>query len=412
MPENVKKTILENGLVVISERIPTVRSVSVGLWVKTGSRFEQPHENGIAHFLEHMVFKGTEKRSSLQIARALEELGGSLNAGTSRELTLFNTHSLDTHLAVSISILTDMICNPLLDGADVENERQVILEEIQSVKDTPEEYIFDLFTQKLFPDQAVGHPILGTEETISKISKSTLSSFWHKYFSPQNIIICAAGNIKHDRLVKHVQRNCRFRFPGTAPAGPAQKPKSGRNINHSVKDHLNQAHLCIGTEGIPFSSNERLPLIALNLYLGDGMSSRLFQVIREKYGLAYSVYSQVDFLQDTGIINFYIGTNPSNQEQVLELLKAEIHKLRKEALKKTVVEKLIEQLKGTLLLGLESTYRRMIRLARNEIYFQRHKSIDEILDEIKLINADSLLEISQNIFNIDEFNIIRLVPHA
>jgi len=412
MPETFKKTVLDNGLVVISERIPTVRSVSVGLWVKTGSRFEQAHENGIAHFLEHMVFKGTEKRSSLQIARALEELGGSLNAYTSKELTLFNTHSLDTHLSVSISILTDMICNPLLDSADVENERQVILEEIQSVKDTPEEYIFDLFSEHLFPDQAVGRPILGTEETVSKISKGTLSNFWQKYFSPQNIIISAAGNIKHDRLVNHVQRNCHFHFPDRTSSTPSRKPESDRNIDLSVKDHLNQAHLCIGSEGIPFASKDRLPLIALNLYLGDGMSSRLFQVIREKYGLAYSVYSQVDFLQDTGIINFYIGTNPANQEQVLELLMAEIHKLRKEALKKTVVEKLIEQLKGSLLLGLESTYRRMVRLARNEIYFQRQISIDEVLDDIKLINADSLLEISQKIFNIDQFNIIRLVPHA
>jgi predicted Zn-dependent peptidase len=410
MSSTIQKTILDNGLTVISEFIPSVRSVSVGAWVRVGSRYENHELNGIAHFLEHMVFKGTKKRSALKIAEALEDLGGSLNAYTSKELTVYYAHSLDSHLGVSINVLADLLCNPLLREKDLVKEKQVVLEEISSVKDTPDEYIVDLFQEKLFPDQAIGFPILGTGKSVSAFSFQNLSEFWEKFYCPDNIIVCAAGNIDHEHFIKLCTRQ--FHFTRRYQPVELALPIAARNIDLIFKEPVNQMHICAGLEGLSYMSESRYQLIALNTYLGGGMSSRLFQVIREKHGLAYSVYSFIDFFRDTGIFSFYIGTDKRNHKKALSLLFQEIDKLTQKPISDHAVHKIREQLKGSFLLALESTYRRMTRLAKNEIYYQRQISIDELVERINEITPESLLNIARQIFGAGKFNIIRLFPQS
>jgi predicted Zn-dependent peptidase len=315
---------------------------------------------------------------------------------------------LDSHLTVSINVLSDLIGNPLFRERDLERERQVIQEEINAVRDTPEEYIFDLFQEKLFPDQAIGYPILGTLESISGINREMLVDFWSDFYQPGNIIISAAGNIDHNRLIRLVQKN--FSFKGTYREPEWIKPRTAERFDLAIQQPLNQSHICMGLEGLSYLSEERFDLIALNTYLGAGMSARLFQVIRERLGLAYSVYSTVDFFKDSGVISFYMGTDLKNQEKAIQMLLKEIRNLKDNSLRPTTVRKLKEQIKGNYILGLESTSRRMTRLAKNEIYYGRQVSVDEMVESIEKISQESLLKVANNLFIPDNFNIITLSP--
>lgn len=408
MDDSIQKTVLENGLTVISEYIPTVRSISIGAWVKVGSRYEDASVNGVAHLLEHMVFKGTKKRSALKIAQALEDLGGALNAYTSKELTVYYTHSLDSHLSISINVLADLLFNPMLRDRDLAKEKQVVYEEISSVKDTPDEYLVDIFQEKLFPGQAIGFPILGTNDSVANISRESLVEFWEDYYCANNIIFCAAGNIKHDKLVQLAARQ--FNIKRMHQPVELKKPVAAQQIDLVMKEPVNQMHICAGIEGVSYLSDDRYQLIALNTYLGGGMSSRLFQVIREKHGLAYSVYSFIDFFKDTGIFSFYIGADKKNHKRAVNLLFQEIDKVTQRPISAHTVHKTREQLKGSFLLGLESTYRRMSRLAKNEIYYGRQIPLDEMIERIDAINPESLLNTAQKIFVQDKFNIVCLLP--
>ncbi len=411
MGQNISKTVLKNGLTVISQQVPTVRSVAVGIWIKTGTRYETKQNNGIAHFLEHMVFKGTKTRSALQIAQSLEEVGGTLNAYTSKELTLYYTHALDSHLRKSVSILADLVCRPRIKEHDVDKEKSVVLEEISTIKDTPDELIFDIFQEKLFPNHPIGFPILGSEETVRSFTRRQVVDFWQKYYCPENMLLSAAGNLEHERLVRLAEKY--FTFQNHCQPVDLTPPKSTHHVRYEIKDAVNQSHICAGLEGLSYLTEERYQLIALNSYLGGGMSSRLFQVVREKYGLAYTVYSYADFFRDTGIISFYMGTEKSKHDQAIELLFEEIDRLRKEPLKPTTVARLREQLKGNYLLGLESMYQRMSRMAKNELYYGRQISVEEeIMEKIDQITPESLLEIARKIFIIDHFNIVKLNPNA
>ncbi len=411
MTNSIQKTILNNGLTVISETIPTVRSISLGIWIKAGSRHETKNNNGIAHFLEHMVFKGTEHRSALKIARSMEEMGGSLNAYTSKELTVYYTHSLDSHLSKSVNILADLVCHPLFRQKDIDKEKRVVLEEISAVKDTPDEYIIDIFQEKLFPEQSLGYPILGTEETVTNFDRKQLIDFWSKLYCPRNMVLSAAGNLDHEKLIALIEK--KFIFQNNCHAVKIIPPKPAHHVRLELKEAVNQSHICVGLDGLSYLDEDRYLLLALNSYLGGGMSSRLFQVIREKYGLAYTVYSFVDFFRDTGIFSFYMGTERTKHQQAIDLLFSEIEKLINKPIKATTAHRLREQLKGNYLLGLESTHRRMTRLAKNEIYYKRQIALDEIIKKkINPINPNSLLEIARKIFIIDHFNIIQLNPNA
>ena len=410
MDQMIEKTILNNGLTVISENLPTVRSISLGVWIQIGSRYESKRTNGLTHFLEHMVFKRTKKRSALQIARALEELGGNLNAYTSKELTNFYTFSLDEHLPVCVDVLADLVCNPLLLEADVEKEKKVVLEEINAVKDTPEEYLYDIFQEKLFPNHPLGFPILGKAESVSAFTAQQVRQFWQTYYVPQNIIISAAGNVKHERLVRLVEKQFHFEHKGRKPQ--TSPPRAARQINLEIEEPFNQAHIVAGLEGLPYTSPDRFALHALNAYLGGGMSSRVFQTIREKYGLAYMVYSATDFFKDTGIFSFYLGTDPAKRKKALELLFKEIKKTTEKQISLSALKRLREQLKGNLLLGLENTAHRMGRLAKNEIYFGRQIPLSESMEMINELSPKKIFEVAGKLFNLDKLNVIQMVGHA
>lgn len=410
MDQKIQKTVLSNGLTVLSEEIPTVRSVAFGVWVKTGSRYESLRENGIAHFIEHLVFKGTKKRSALQIARSLEDLGGNLNAYTSKEITNFYAIALDRHLSTCVNVIADLVCNPLFREKDIEKEKQVVLEEINTVKDTPEEYIFDLFQEKLFPSHPLGSPILGTEERVTAFTRNDILAFWEKYYGPNNMIVAAAGHLQHDKLIHLIEKY--FRLENNAQRVTLKKPEPAHGIRVDLKESFNQAHIVAGIDSVNYASPDRYALIALNAYLGGGMSSRLFQSIREHHGLAYTVYSAVDFFKDTGIFSVYLGTDARNRQKAVQLLFKEIEKITENPIRKSDMVRLREQLKGSLLLGLESTSHRMSRLAKNEIYFGRQIPISETIKNVDTLSADQLLELAKRLFKIDKFNIIQMSPDA
>ncbi len=410
MDQTIEKTILSNGLTVISERLNTVRSISLGVWIQAGSRYENKSNNGIAHFLEHLVFKGTQKRSGLQIARSLEELGGNLNAYTSKELTHFYAVALDEHLTVCVDVLADLVCNPLLKEDDIEKEKQVVLEEINAVKDTPEEYLFDVFQEKLFPNHPLGFPILGRPETVQQFTRQHLLDFKNRFYTPQNIIVSAAGHLDHERLVRLVEKYFHLEHKGQVPQ--PVKPIAAHNIHLELEEPFNQAHIIAGLEGLPYASADRFALHALNAYLGGGMSSRIFQTIREKYALAYTVYSALDFFKDTGVFSVYLGTDPAKREQALSLLFKELQRVTEKEISASALKRLQEQLKGHLLLGLENTTHRMSRLAKNEIYFGRQISLAETLEMIQRLTAKKIFELAQKLINLDKLNVIQMVGHA
>jgi len=408
LSSQINKTVLDNGLTVLSENIPAYRSVSVGVWIKTGSRFEDYTEMGLVHFIEHMLFKGTKNRSALQIARELEELGGSLNAFTGKEETCFYAHVLDTHLNKGIEVLADMVCNSLFDDKDIKMEKQVILEEISSVKDTPEEYIFDIFQEKIFPNQPLGFPILGENINVRKIDKKQILTFFEKYYTPDNIIVSAAGKVDHKALVGLVKTN--FNLSGKSDAANHPEAKAEKNIEYSLNKNLNQSHVCIGGQAVSYYDEKRFDLIALNTYLGGGLSSILFQVLREELGYVYSVYSFLDFYQDTGVIGFYLGTDQKNKSHAIERLYLELNKLVDEKLRDDQVLILKEQIKGSFFLSLESTFKRMTRLAKNEIYYKKFISYDELIDSINRISKDSIHSAAQLYLAEDNLNSVAITP--
>jgi predicted Zn-dependent peptidase len=409
--ENYKKTVLDSGLTVISEHIPSVRSVAVGVWIKTGSRFEYPNDNGIAHFLEHMLFKGTQKRSPLEIAQSLESIGGHLNAFTGKEITCYYANALDVHLNRTVEVLSDMVCNSVFPEKEIPRERFVVLEEIKSTKDTPEEHIFDLFHDKLLPDDPLGRPILGTEEIVSGFNRERLMHFWLAHYAPGNIVVSGAGNMQHDKLVRLVEKY--FNFHSSAGSSA---PKTVYNVVESKKfvipQPINQAHICTGGLGIPYKSNDRFALLVLNAYLGGGMSSRLFQRLREKRGLAYSIYSFVDFYSNIGLFGVYMGTDAAKLTTSQDLLFDEINKLRIKEISNGRLQKVKNQLKGNLVLGLESTSRRMTRLAKNELYFNEYVSLDTMIKNIDAVSSSDILRLANTILHPDKFITVILKPAA
>jgi len=410
MDSIIKKTVLDNGLTVVSEKIPAVRSVSSGIWINSGSSHENSENTGIAHFIEHMLFKGTGTRSAQQIASALEDRGGSLNAYTAKELIVYHAHCLDTHLSDATELLADLVSNPLFNEQDIENERSVVLEEIRSTLDTPEDHIGDLFMETMFPSQPMGYPILGRKNIIKKLNKSQISAFWKEHYHPKNMVFAAAGNIDHENLTELVSSVFQLKSYDKFVPAIINKSRSVLGKRTEVAEHVNQTHVCFGTEGLSYLHPNRFDLIALNTYLGDGMSSRLFQLIREKYGLAYSVYSYIDFFHDTGVLSFYMGIDHKNENQATEILFQELRELAGKPLPKDSVEKIKTQLKGRFLLGLENTEQHMSRLAKNEIFFKRFISVKEVLLKIEAISANSLLELSQKLFNIQKINIVKINP--
>lgn len=402
MVENTyKKTVLDNGITVLSEKIDAVRSIAIGVWVRTGSRFEQVSENGMAHFLEHMMFKGTRKRTPLKIAQSLESLGGSLNAFTGKEVTCFFANALDSHLNQTVEVLADIVCNSVFPDKEIPKERMVVLEEIKAIKDTPEEYIFDIFNEKLFPEDSLGRPILGKEHVVHNFNREGVLQFWKKFYGTRNIVIAAAGNLDHHKLLGCVAKY--FACDSHVIPDYTVRATAARSDYFIIDHPINQAHICTGGESFPYHSEERFPLLVLNAYLGGGMSSRLFQKLREKRGLVYSVYSFIDFYSDLGIFGIYAGTDPQNQKSVQDLIYEELIRVTHKSMTRGVLKKIKNQLKGNLVLALENTSRRMSRLAKNELYFGDYISIDDMIRSIDLVSSEDVARVAKKVIQPDRF---------
>jgi predicted Zn-dependent peptidase len=394
---NIRKEVLPNGLTILTETMPHVRSVSVGIWMVTGSRREPQDQNGICHFIEHMLFKGTTHRTAEEIARSVDSIGGHLDAFTAKECVCFNTKVLDEHLPVAFEVLSDLLLNPLFKEDDIARERGVVLEELKMDEDNPDYLVHEIFTQNFWKDHPLGKPILGTKETVKRLDQRALWDFFRRHYVPNNMIISAAGNLEHQRLVDLVSRYHASRQPcREEPPDPAPQPHSRITLRN--KKDLEQVHLCLGVPSYPLSHERRYACYLLNTLLGGGMSSRLFQNIRERQGLAYAVFSELNPYRDSGCFSVYAGTSAEAAVKVVELIMREFRDLKANAVPPEELRRGKDHLKGSLMLSLESTTSRMSNLARQEMYFGKFFSLDEIVARIERVTAEELLEIAREFF--------------
>lgn len=393
---DVRKTVLENGLTVLTEYMPSVRSVSIGIWLRTGSRAESEADNGITHFLEHMVFKGTRKRSAEEIARSADSIGGHLDAFTAKECTSFSIKVLDEHLPRAFDVLADLVKDPLLRDEHINKESQVIQEEIKMVEDTPDDLVHELFTESYWRNHALGRPILGTRETVRSFNRARLFRYFRRHYTPGNMLVTAAGHLEHRCVLGLTKKQF-----GSAPAGPpspaAKAPVASPGIRLRHKKNLEQVHICVGAPAYPLAHPRRFACYVLNTILGGGMSSRLFQNVREKRGLAYAVFSGLNTYRDAGCLNVYAGTSTANARTVVQLIVEEFARLKSQPLTGEELRRTKDYLKGSTLLGLESTTSRMSNLARQEMYFGRHFSMDEIAREVEAVTAEDVLGVAQDL---------------
>lgn len=410
---NYQKTILPNGLTIISESIPHVRSVSVGVWICTGTRFESREKNGVAHFLEHMLFKGTERRSARQIVRDVESLGGNINAFTSKEQTCFHIEIIDEYLPNALDVLADILCRPRLSETAFAKEKRVILDEIQSVEDTPDEWIQDYFVEQIFPAHGLGLPILGTRESVSRLKPADIRAFYRAHYQPGNVIVAVSGNVDHARLVDLVDTF--FEFPGeNLPGSPAYQklipPPKFVPGDFFVEKPVNQAHVCMGGQAPGYVHSQKYDLLVLNNLLGGGMGSRLFQNIRERHGIAYGIYSFLDFYYDSGLLGVYLGTDIKNLEKVVQLVRRELVRLGSKRVSERELQDAKSHLKGSLVLGMESTIARMNHLAVTELYLQKFVEIDEMIAKINRVTRDSVLATAANLLDTEQMFTVCLIP--
>lgn len=393
---SIQRTRLDNGIRVVTERMVGVPSVTLAIWVENGSRHERPDQAGISHFLEHLFFKGTERRSAAEIAEEADAVGGVLNAFTGKEYTCFYGKVLHEHLPVIQDLLADIFLHSRFDPEEVERERTVVLQEISQVEDTPDDYVHDLFVMRYWPGHPLGFPVCGREETVSRFQQRDFLAFLSERYQPDRIIIAAAGNLEHEAIVEWVQREFGHRY-GTAREVNGSPPQPHRGM-HYVEKPLEQVHLCLGTPGIAQTSDERYVAFLLNTALGGGMSSRLFQEIREKRGRAYSVYSFLSSYRDAGYVGIYVGTSPEWASEVVQVVVEELERIKREGLTDRELARVKNQLKGNLLLGLETSDNRMSRIAKNEIYFGYDISPAEVAVRIDAASNDQLIELACRLF--------------
>jgi len=389
---------LSNGVRLITESIPHVRSVAVGIWMGTGSRQESPEQNGITHFIEHMLFKGTSRRSAEEIARQVDSIGGQLDAFTAKEMVSYNAKVVDEHLPLVLDILSDMVLNPLFQPEDIEKEKGVVLEELKMEADNPEYLVHEIFAGSFWKDHPLGKPILGTRETVKQFSREAIADYYHKIYVPSNIVITAAGNLEHSRL-EELARERFESLPANGRVPPGTTPSTHARLSLRHKKSLEQVHLCLGVPCHPLPHERRYVTSVLNTLLGGGMSSRLFQNIREKRGLAYAVFSEISAYRDTGCISVYAGTSRESVRQVVGLILDEFKRLKDDPVPAEELRRAKDNLKGSLMLGLESTTSRMANLARQHLYFGRFFSLDEMLESIEQVTADQIQQCAQDFFD-------------
>lgn len=395
---NLRRTVLPNGLIVLTERMDHLRSVAMGVWIKSGSRGEAAETNGISHFVEHMVFKGTRNRSAQIIAREMDSIGGNLDAFTGKETICFNVKSLADHVPIALDVLADLVLNPVFASTDIERERGVILEEIKIDEDNPDVLVHELFTQNFWKDHPLGKPILGTTATVGRLDQPKLLDYHAGRFHSGNMVFSAAGNLDHDAFVAAVAQKFEA-LQGGEPTSELPAPISSARILLKNKKSLEQVQICLGVPAPPITDENRFATLILNTVLGGGMSSRLFQTIREERGMAYSVFSDLSPYRDTGTLCVYAGTSAGKALECIELVMTEFRKLKQEQLAAEELTRAKDQLKGNILMGLESSNSRMANLARQEIYFGQFFSAEEIIARIDAVQAEQVQAMAQKLFD-------------
>ncbi len=395
MEQLYQKSVLSNGLRLVTEKIPTVHSVAFGVWVNVGGRDENAHNQGISHFLEHMIFKGTERRSKYDIALEIESVGGLINAMTMKENTCFYTKLLDENINTAVDVLSDIIANSLFSEEETVREKKVIIEEINSLQDTPEDLIFDYFYREIFPEHSLGLPILGNKETVSSIRSEDLRNLIREKYTVDNIVIAAAGNVEHNMLLELVEES--FTFPKAEKNQRSEDIPSYNPGLHSWSRPVSQAHIVTGARGYRYSDENKYAFLLMNTILGGGMSSRLFQSIRENFGYAYAVYTFGESFSDTGVWGVYVGTDRDKVDDVLGLIEDEFAKLRSELVSKEEINRIKNQLKGNLMLGLESTASRMHRLAKMEMYLNKFIFLDEVINNINKVTPEQVKMVAEEL---------------
>jgi predicted Zn-dependent peptidase len=394
---NLRRTVLPNGLIVLTERMEHLRSVAMGVWVKSGSRCEPAETNGISHFVEHMVFKGTRSRSAQLIAREMDSIGGNLDAFTGKETICFNVKSLGEHVPIALDILADLVLNPTFASSDIERERGVILEEIKIDEDNPDVLVHELFTQSFWKDHPLGKPILGTTATVGKLDQQKLFDYHGGRFLGGNMVFSAAGNLEHDQFVDAVSQ--KFSSLPTGNAGrEEQAPDASARIILRNKKALEQVQICLGVPSPSITDENRYATLLLNTVLGGGMSSRLFQTIREERGLAYSIYSDLSPYRDTGTLCIFAGTSAGKALDAIDLILAELRNLKETPLSDEELTRAKDQVRGNILMGLESSNSRMANLARQEMYFQQFFTVDEIIARVDAVTAEQIQAMAQRLF--------------
>ena len=406
---NYKKTIFNNGTRIITESISHAKSVSLGIWVNAGSRDELDKERGIFHFIEHMIFKGTTNRSATQIAKDLDTIGGFSNAFTGKEQTCFHARVLDKHLQFLTELFSDIFINSLFAEKDLELEKAVVLQEISMTEDTPDEYVHVLSDQTFWQEDPLGRPILGTKETVSNITKKEILDYVSRFYSPKRIVIAAAGNVDHTLVVDYFRSFLEPLSEGNNISFTRPVPLVTPTVSSYPKE-LEQVHLCVGAQASSLSGEKRFAEAIFNTLLGGNMSSRLFQEIREKRGLAYSVYSYMNAFIDTGLLRIYLATDKNEINRVLELIELLIKEIKNGNLSEDDLARAKDYLIGGILLGAENVSNLMLRLARNEFIFERYIHYDELIKEIEKVTLDEVIDASERIFSAGNVSITALGP--
>lgn len=403
-----KKTVLPNGVRIITEEIDYVRSVSIGLWVGAGSRDEREEYEGISHFIEHMLFKGTKKRTARDLAESLESVGGQLNAFTTKEYTCFYAKVLDEDMDLAIDVLSDMFFNSLFDEKEIEKEKKVVIEEIKMYEDSPDELIHDLFSEYVWNDHPLGKPILGTVESIHGLSREKIMDYLGHHYAPENLVIAVAGKINHEDVINKLAP-----IYGEFKRGGIRilegTPKGQRIYRYNTKD-TEQMHLVMGVPGLGQDDEDIYPMHIINNVLGGGLSSRLFQEVREQRGLAYSVYSYHSTYVDAGMFAIYAGTTPDNTQEVVECILNEIQKMKAHGITADELVKTVAQVKGSLYLGLESVSSRMSRLGKTELSYNRVISPEEMVEKLEKVTLEDVKRVMNRLWVKDKLSIVMMGP--
>jgi len=392
----IVRDVLDNGLRILSEQMTEVRSVSIGVWLTRGSRHETAERSGIAHFVEHMLFKGTDTRSAEDIAQAIDSIGGQLDAFTAKEYASYYIKVLDEHLPLALDVLSDLVLNPAFNPEDIEREKKVVVEEIKMVEDTPDDLVHEIFTQGFWEDHPLGRPILGTRETVESFTSESLRAYFRDAYTPQNLIVSAVGNLEHGNVRKLVEE----RFGHLKPAGNVAQEQPPLVVPKVLirNKELEQSHVCLGTSSYQQDHEARYASYVLNTLLGGSMSSRLFQNVREKRGLAYAVFSGLSAYRDAGSFTIYAGCANEAVSEVVDLVVEELRTIKQVPVAASELRRAKDHLKGSLMLSLENTASRMSHVARQEIYFERQVGLDETLQGVEQVTAEDVQRVARELF--------------